>query len=79
MRENIETYWAKVVWPANSSDPFPIENVCAVMQDKVDKVNSLPSTLTALEKILKEAWAKISPEGLKNLALGIYCMSNWCK
>ena len=37
------------------------------MQDKVDKVHLLPSTLTALEKILKEAWAKIIPKGLKNL------------
>ena len=67
MRENIETYWAKGGWPANSSDPFPIEILCAVMQDKVDKVDPLPSNLAALEKILKEAWAKIRPEGLEKL------------
>ena len=67
MRENIETYWVKGVWPANSPGPFLNEILCAVMQDKVDKVDPLPSTLTALEKILKAAWAQISPEGLKNV------------
>ena len=38
----------------------------AILQDKVDEVDPPPSTLRALEKILKDAWSKISPEVLEN-------------
>ena len=67
LRENVDNYWAKGMWPANSPDLSPIENVWAIMQDKVDEVDPPPSTLAALEKILKQAWANISPEVLENL------------
>ena len=39
----------------------------AILQDKVDEFDRPPSTLTALEKILKGAWFKISPEVLEDL------------
>ena len=67
LKENIENYWAKGVWPANSPDLSPIENVWAILQDKVNEIDPPPSTLEALEKILKDAWSKISPEVLENL------------
>ena len=55
------------MWPANSPDLFPIENVWAILQYKVNEVDAPHSTLEALEKILKDAWSKISPEVLENL------------
>ena len=67
LREHVDNYWAKGVWPANSPDLSPIENVWAILQNKVDEVDPPPSTLTALEKILKDAWSEISPEVLENL------------
>ena len=67
VRKNIEIYWAKGVWPANSTDPFSIENVWAILQDKAEKAYLPPFTLSAKEKILKDAWFKICLEGHKNL------------
>ena len=67
VRKNIEIYWTKGVWPANSPDPFPSKNVWAILQDKVEKADLPPFTLSALEKILKVAWFKIFVEGHENL------------
>ena len=43
------------MWPANSPDLSPIENEWAIMQDKVDDVDTPPSTLKSQEKILRNA------------------------
>ena len=66
-RECFDNFEAKGMWPANSPDLSPISNMWAILQDEVDKVDPLPSNLTALEKIVKDAWSKISPELLENL------------
>ena len=66
-RECFDNFEAKGMWPANSPDLSPISNMWAILQDEVDKVDPLPSNLTALEKIVKDAWYKISPELLENL------------
>ena len=67
LRENVVNYWAKGIWPGSSPDLSPIENIWSILQDKVDQVDPPPSTLLGLERILKDAWSKISPEILENL------------
>ena len=44
-----------------------VENLWAILGDKVDEEKVQPSTIEGLERILKTAWKKISPETLQNL------------
>ena len=57
----------KGMWPTNSQDFSPFENVRAILQEKVDEADPPPSTLEAAQKILRDAWPYINPEMLKNL------------
>ena len=43
------------------------KNIRSILQDKVAQVDPPSSTLQGLERILKDAWSKISPEILENL------------
>ena len=44
LKVNVENYWAKGMWPTNSPDFSPFENVRAILQEKADKAY-LPATL----------------------------------
>ncbi len=59
----------------NSPDLMPIENVWALVQEKLNSYAPATSE-SALVKQLKTAWSEISPETLENLYLG---MSNRIK
>ena len=37
LKVNVENYWAKGMWPTNSPDFSPFENVRAILQEKADK------------------------------------------
>ncbi|KAK3855125.1 hypothetical protein Pcinc_038449 [Petrolisthes cinctipes] len=48
------------VWPANSPDISPIENLWAIVKGKLR--NEDTSTVTSLESALRRAWSSISME-----------------
>ena len=47
LKVNVENYWAKGMWPTNSPDFSPFENVRAILQEKADKAYPPPSTIEA--------------------------------
>ena len=62
-------FWEKGAWPGNTPDPSPIENVWAIVQDKLDMME--PATSEALFRNLQRAWLSMSAETLDNLMCGI--------
>ena len=58
-------FWAKGIWPGNSLDLNPIENLWSILQDKSS------TNLQQLSAILKVAWANINPSILENLVAGM--------
>ena len=61
----------KEVWPPNSPDLNPIENVWAILEDLMISDKGEPRTLAQLEKSLVESWNKIKLETLENLYLSM--------
>ena len=51
-RLNLPAYWAKEVWPGNSPDLSPIENLWAVVKQDISLIRSA-TNLVMLEKNLK--------------------------
>ena len=69
-KENFPRFWEKGIWPGNSPDLNPIENIWSAIQQKIDEEK--PSVnITGLVRQLKRAWANISPSVLANLAAGM--------
>ena len=63
---NLPDFWRKEVWPGNSPDLNPIEELWAIVQQDLDKQKPA-ANLRILGAQLKRAWARISPSVLNNL------------
>jgi len=57
----------KLIWPAQSPDMNPIENLWAVMKKAVQKVHKSGDTVDVLIKNIKEAWENIPMELINRL------------
>ena len=64
--ENLPRYCAKADWSDNSLDLNPIENLWAIVGEKLSKLPEV-CTLNALEDNLKKEWARVEPTILQNL------------
>ena len=53
-------------WPGNSPDLSPIENLWAIMKQKLRNLDT--SSLEKLEAAIKKTWDELDPQHLKNLA-----------
>ena len=69
-RDNLPSFWEKGVWPGNSPDLSPIENLWAIVQGELDKLEPATSETTLVSN-LQKAWCKISAETLDNLVCGM--------
>lgn len=69
-RANFPGFWEKGVWPGNSPDLSPIENLWAIVKDQLDKMEPARSQETLIRS-LKRAWLSISAETLDNLMCGM--------
>ena len=69
-QENLTSFWANGVWPGDSPDLNPIENLRAIVQQEVNE--QTPATSTAqLEAQVKTAWCRIKPSVLESLVAGM--------
>ena len=67
---NLDEFWAKGTWPGNSPDLSPIENLWSIVKMDIDLMPT-PTNVSMLEKNVKLAWSRISPETLDNLISGM--------
>ena len=66
LSEHLLDFWAKGIWPSNSPDLNPIENLWSIVQSELD--NKKPATnFSQLGKYLEKAWNGIRPSILENL------------
>lgn len=63
---NLPDFWRKEVWPGNSPDLNPIEELWAIVQQDLDKQKPA-ANLRGLQAQLKRAWSNIKPSVLHNL------------
>ena len=61
LRTNFPSFWNKEIWPPNSPDLSPIENMWAILKEKVNKVDPPPSSIEQLTEVVNS----ISPETLE--------------
>ena len=69
-RANLPGFWEKGVWPGNSPELSPIENLWAIVQGELDKMEPATSEQTLVSN-LQKAWRRISAETLDNLMCGM--------
>ena len=74
---NLPNYWAKEVWPGNSPDLSPIENLWAYVKNELSEL-PVASNLDLLKNQLKNVWADISPDLLKRLMDGMPARMRKC-
>ena len=66
LENNLNSFWGKGVWPGNSPDLSPIENLWAIVQEELKKLPDATNWETLIKNV-KMAWANISPNILDNL------------
>ena len=76
-QNNFPNYWAKDVWPGNSPDLSPIENLWGLVKQRLSELPSAKN-LEVLENQLKIVWAEIDPVVLKNLIDGMPNRAKTC-
>lgn len=67
LRERFTTIWGKGIWPGNSPDLNPIENLWPILQDSVF-VAPRPRTRAELIERVNQTWSNISLELVHRLA-----------
>ena len=66
LEEKIPHLLTKDMWPANSPDRSPIENLWSILGDKLEQGKPPPSNRASLESAPVNAWKRISQETLEN-------------
>ena len=64
--QNLPAFWHKAKWPGNSPDLNPIENLWAIVKDKIEQLEQA-TTVCGLIKNVKKAWSSISSDVLQNM------------
>lgn len=54
-------------WPSKSPDFSPIENVWAILKDRVRKMDNPPTTIAALTEVLRREWQAIPQATIRKL------------
>lgn len=76
-RSNAPKHWReqmnlkKMVWPAQSPDMNPIENLWMQMKDKVSRKHAASMTVAELTKNIKDAWTEITIEDIDTLIMSM--------
>ena len=66
LKANIPNFWPKGIWPPNSPDLSPKENLWSIMKDTISLYEGA-TNLRMLENQLISAWRGLSPEFLDKL------------
>ncbi|KAI6655581.1 hypothetical protein LOD99_2080 [Oopsacas minuta] len=74
---NLVGCWGKEIWPGNSPDLSPIENLWAVVKQSLSEMPSA-TNLEMLEKNLKTVWSNINPDLLRKLIDGMPARMRKC-
>jgi len=67
LKSNVHDFIASSEWPGYSPDLNPIENIWAILAERVRKHN--PSSRAAFERLLKKEWKNLEPGLLKKTVL----------
>ena len=68
--DHFSWFWKKGEWPGNSPDRNPIENLWAILSERLDEMEEI-SRIDELNTNLKNAWSTIDPKILTNLFSGM--------
>lgn len=67
LADNFDTIWGKNIWPGNSPDLSPIENLWSILKEKII-LYPYPKSTSELKKRINDAWDSINNDVLEKLA-----------
>ena len=70
LQHNVDSFWDKGVWPGNSPDLSPIENLWALVKENIKDIEPATNEKTLIKNV-KDAWSHISPNILESLISGM--------